>query len=358
MLQPRRLLLFAIASLLVTGCLPHGCQRDRDRALLPADSLSRQVAQTVPRDTLHTLWRAEGTGAHPMERPRTVRLGPDGRVWLTDAQRNRLLVFGAGGTLRRDVDPTGFDVPYLAGLRRDTAIVFNAGADRFDWIAAGDSVRSVVFQRPDPETLAYTLATRDALYAKVVGEDTDGVLLRLDDRTGAVDARVSLPEPHWTYAGFLRAWGDSLLSLSGFRPEAELLPMNFADDTPLDTLRLVGFDSPMLPRRYAFAQGDVTEAPLLSVSAAPAGPYLFVLNLRPGWVRVDVYDREGRLQRTLRPAERSTRPNFYPVDIDAQRTEEGYRFAIVRQSPSPRLTVYRWRPDAPVPSRSATAARR
>lgn len=346
MLRSRRFVLVILASLLITGCLPHSCQRDNEQALFPADSLSREVAQATPTDTLQALWFAEGTDAHPMERPRTVRFGAGGGVWLTDAQRNRLLVFDATGTLRRDVDPSGLDVPYLAGVRRDTAIVFNAGRDRFDWIVDGDTARSVSFERPSAETLAYTLATRTALYAKVIGEDTDGVLLRLNDRTGAVDARASLPGPHWRHAGFLRAWGDSLLSLSGFRPEVDVLPRSFAPGASSDTMHLVGFDSPMLSRRYAFAQGDVTEAPLLSVSAAAAGPYLFVLNLRPGWVQIDAYDRDGQLQRVLVPAERPMRPSFYPVDIDAQRTGDGYRFAVVRRSPSPRLTVYTWSPSA------------
>lgn len=340
-----RCLWFALCiGLVLTGCLPHSCQRDREHALFPADSLSRDIAASVERDTMQTVWHREATEAHPLERPRTVRLGPEGRVWVTDAQRNRLLVFGADGTRRRDVDPSGFDVPYLAGLRADTAIVFNAGADRFDWIVGASTVRSVTFTRPDPSTLAYTLATPEALYAKVVGEDVSDVLLRLDDRTGAVAARTALPGPYWRHAGFLRAWGDSLLSLSGFRPSLQVAPLGFADDAPLDTLQLVGFDSPMLPRRYAFAQGDVTQAPLLSVGAAGAGPFLFVLNLRPGWTRIDVYDHSGRLQHVLTPATRTSRPNFYPVDVDVQSTADGYRLAVVRRAPTPRVTVYMWHP--------------
>ena len=77
------------------------------------------------------------------------------------------------------------------------------------------------------------------------------------------------------------------MSLSGFRPVVNLLPRDFRDGTTPDSLALVGFGSPMLERRYAFGQGDATEAPLLTPAAAPVGDTLFVLNLRPGWVQID-----------------------------------------------------------------------
>lgn len=310
--------------------------------MFAADSLSRTIARNAPRDTLTVLWHTDGSEAHPLERPRTVRLGPQQRVWITDAERNRLQIYDANGALLRDTDPTRLDVPYLSGLRGDTAVVFNAGTNRFDWIADGDSIRSVPIQRSADATLIYTLATDRALYTKIVGEEMDGRIQRRDDRTGAVVAQTTLTGPHWQYAGFLRAWGDSLLSLSGFRPTADVLPRAFEDGAALDSLAFRGFDSPMLPRRYAFVQGDVNQAPLLSVSAAARGPYLFVLNLRTGWVRIDVYDRNGQLQHILTPAERPSRPNFYPIDLDVQTTSEGYRMAVIRRSPSPRLTVYRW----------------
>jgi hypothetical protein len=124
----------------------------------------------------------------------------------------------------------------------------------------------------------------------------------------------------------------------------DLLPLNFADGTTPDSLALVGFDSPMLERSYAFGQGDATEAPLLTPAAAPAGDSLFVLNLRPGWVQIDVYDRQGRLQRRLVEPHDEGSPNFYPLDLDVRRTAGGYIFAVTVRSPEPRLEVFRWRP--------------
>jgi hypothetical protein len=100
----------------------------------------------------------------------------------------------------------------------------------------------------------------------------------------------------------------------------------------------------MLERRYAFGQGDVTEAPLLTPAAAPVGDSLFVLNLRPGWVQIDVYDRRGRLQRRLVERHEGGSPNFYPLDLDVRRTPDGYVFAVAIRSPEPRLDLFRWQP--------------
>ena len=70
-----------------------------------------------------------------------------------------------------------------------------------------------------------------------------------------------------------------------------------------DTLALVGFSSPQLPRSAQFERGEVDEPPLLTSSASAVGDRLFVLNLRTDHVRIDVYGRDGRLERVL-----STRP--------------------------------------------------
>lgn len=348
-----------LLALLLTGCLPHGCQRRGDEALFPADSLSRQRAQAVPSDTLRLDWSSTGPADASMAYPRTVRFVRSdtargnaasgdavwgGHVVVGDAQRGSLFWFDGDGGFVHETRDDAFDVPYLAGTRGDTLVVFNAGADRFDFVTRRDGrlpERSVPFARPSKETLAYTLATEDAFYAKIVGEDVDGLLARYD-RRGQLQAQTTLEGPHWSHAGFLRAWGDSLLSLSGFRPAVDLVSADFAGGAAVDSMRLDGFDSPMLERRYAFAQGDATEAPLLSVSAAAAGPWLFVLNLRPGWVRIDVYDRDGRLRHVLEPTVTSGARNFYPVDVDARPTPDGYAFAVALRSPEPRVDVYRW----------------
>jgi hypothetical protein len=264
---------------------------------------------------------------------------------VSDVERNSLFRFAADGELRREVGDEGFRTPYLIGTRGDTLVVFNAGTNRIDRVAQGRRVgASVTYERPAPETLVYMLATDTTLYAKVVGRQTDSFIARLDDEARPT-ARAPLRGPHWKYAGFLRAWGDTLVSLSGYRPVVSLLSRDFRDGATPDSLRLVGFDSPMLERRYAFGQGEATEAPLLTPAAAPLGASLFVLNLRPGWVQIDVYDRNGRLQRRLVEPHDEGNPNFYPLDLAVRRTEHGYTFAVTLRAPEPRLELYRWRPS-------------
>lgn len=327
-----------------TGCLPYSCQREASDALYPSDSLSRRVAQGTPADTLTRMWTAQGTESLPITHPRTVRFTEDGGLVVSDVKRNSLFRFGADGRLLREVTDADFQTPYLMGTRGDTLLVFNAGNNRIDRVVDGRRVGApVVYERPAPETLVYMLATDTTMYAKVVGQETGSFVARLNGQAAPV-AQVPLSGPYWRYAGFLRAWGDSLVSLSGFRPAVDMLPRTFTSSTRPDSLALVGFDSPMLERRYAFAQGDATEAPLLTPSAAPLGDRLFVLNLRPGWVQVDVYNREGQLQRRLVERHEEGNPGFYPLDLDVRRTDDGYLFAVTVRSPQPRLELFRWQP--------------
>jgi len=330
---------------LFTGCLPYSCQRQANEALYPSDSLSRRVAQNAPADTLDSLWASTGTQAHPLKHPRTVRFVDGGGIFVSDVERNSLFRFATDGRVRGEMGEEGLSTPYLIGTTGDTVVVFNAGSNRIDRVVDGRRLagQSVTYERPAPETLVYMLATDTTMYAKVVGRETDSFIARLNE-TGETVARASLTGPHWKYAGFLRAWGDTLVSLSGFRPTVNLLPSNFRNGATPDSLTLVGFDSPMLERRYAFGQGDATEAPLLTPAAAPLGDLLFVLNLRPGWVQIDVYDRSGRLQRRLVERHDEGSPNFYPLDLDVRRVDDGYVFAVTIRSPEPRLELLRWQP--------------
>jgi hypothetical protein len=342
--------------LILSGCLPYSCRREPNEALFPSDSLSRRVAQNTPADTLQPGWTATGTQAHPLAYPRTVRFLSDGRLAASDAKRNSLFFFGADGTFQRELADSAFAVPYLIGRRStdqpatdhrgDTLVVFSAETNRIDFVTSEGRLpsRARTYNRPAPETLVYMLATDTSLYAKVVGQETGASLTRLSD-TGQAGARIDLDGAYWKHAGFLRAWGDSLVSLSGFRPVVHRLPPDFSTETQPDSLSLVGFDSPMLDRSYAYAQDDVDKPPLLSASAAPVGDTLFVLNLRPGWVQIDAYDRSGRLLNRLVERHDAGDSNFYPVDLDARRTDAGYKFAIAVRSPDPQIELFRWRPE-------------
>lgn len=313
------------------------------------------MAQETPADTLHRLWSSTGSDAHALKHPRTVRFLEDGRLAVSDVKRNSLVLFGADGTFRRELSGVGFDVPYLIGARGDTLVVFNAGTNRIDRVVNGRRLagRPRSYERPSEESLVYLLATDTTIYAKTVGGKTGSFIARLGE-DGEATARAPLDGARWRNAGFLRAWGDTLVSLSGFRPVVDLLPRDFRKGAEPDSLALVGFDSPMLERSYAFGQGDVTKAPLLTPAAAPVGDTLFVLNLRPGWVQIDVYDRSGRLQRRLVESHEEGNPNFYPLDLDARRTSDGYRFAVTIRSPEPRLELYRWRPPSATDRRTAS----
>ncbi|WP_103027037.1 hypothetical protein [Salinibacter altiplanensis] len=344
----RGLVVVVVGGMLLPGCLPYSCQPQPSEALYPSDSLSRRVVKDTPADTLERRWQTTGTEGHALAHPRTVRFVEDGGLAVSDVERNSLLRFASDGALMREVADEGFRTPYLIGTREDTLVVFNAESNRLDYVVDGrrSAERSVSYERPAPETLVYMLATDTTTYAKVVGQNTNSFVVRLG-ADAQPTARAPLRGPHWRYAGFLRAWGDTLVSLSGFRPTVDLLRRGFRDEATPDSLALVGFDSPMLERRYAFGQGDATEAPLLSPAAAPVGDTLFVLNLRPGWVQIDAYDRRGRLQRRLVERNEETNPNFYPLDLDARRTEDGYAFAVTLRSPKPRLKVLEWRPKPP-----------
>jgi hypothetical protein len=327
-----------------TGCLPYSCQREPNETLFSADSLSRRIAQEAPVDTLREASTSGGTEAHPLAYPRTVRFVGEA-IAVSDAERNSLFRFGPDGTFRGEVSDEAFAVPYLVGHRGDTLAVFNAEADRIDFVAGDRRLadRAVSYDRPARDALVYVLATDTALYAKEVSQDFGARVARLGS-TGDVEARAELGGPYWRRAGFLRVWGDSLVSLSGYRPVVHRLSRNFAGDARGDSLSLVGFDSPMLERSYAYGAGDVTRPPLLTPSAATVGDSLFVLNLRPGWIQIDVYDRSGRLQRRLVEPHEEGNPDFYPVDLDARRTEDGYQFAVAIRSPEPRLELFQWRP--------------
>jgi len=332
-----------VGLLLLTGCLPYSCRPTATEALFPSDSLSRRIAQGVPADTLQRRWTVTGSRTHSLSYPRTVRFTPDGGLAVSDVERNSLFEIGSDGTIEEEIRSDSFAVPYLAGVRCDTLVVFNAGTDRFDFVVEKRRLagRAVAVERPGPETLVYALATDRSLYLKVTGEEVRPQILRFSAAGRAV-ARASLPEPYWRRAGGLRAWTDRLVSVSGFRPVVHTLPRPFRDGARPDSLSLVGFDSPMLERSYAYARGDVSKPPLMAASAAAVGDRLFVLNLRPGWVQIDAYDRDGGLQRRLIERHDVANRDFYPLDLDARRAADGYDFAVTIRSPDPQLRLFHW----------------
>ncbi|MEX0747371.1 MAG: hypothetical protein WD275_05165, partial [Rhodothermales bacterium] len=249
---------------------------------MPADSVSREIASAIPIDSLRLLWRSTGVPDRTMEYPRTVRFSPQDSVVVSDVERNSLFLFDASDGTGRELGLPEQGVPYLAGFRGDTIAVFNPAPLRIDLVVRNDVARSIVIrdENRSESSLLYA-AVSDAVYYKRVGPDAENFVAAVDEH-GDISTSVALDAPHWRLAGQLRIWGDSLLSLSGFRPVVDVISLSSGR---VDTLALQGFDSPMLSRSRLFLRGSVHEAPLLTTAAAPAGDLLFVLDLRAGWLQ-------------------------------------------------------------------------
>ena len=334
--------LFLLA-LLLAGCLPSSNQRKLARDLFPSDSLSRRIAEAAPVDTLALVRRVEAPPEAILEYPTSLALLGDGRIVVAETRRGALVTFDAQGTYRSALQYGAFRYPFLAGALGDTVAVLSRGAHRVDLVVGDDVIGSV--DVPAARNGA-ALLTPDGLYYKTA-EDGAASTLYLLGLDGAERARYTLRGPYWRHLGFLRAWGDSLLALSGYRPVVDVLRPGTPSGAVLDTLALVGFDSPQLARSRLWALGDVDEPPLLSPAAAPLGEHLFVLNARPGWVHIDVFERaeDGlRLQRSLiQPDPGLT--DLLPIDLAARRVGDAVEFVILTTKPEPGLTFYRWSPE-------------
>ena len=337
--------------LLLAGCLPSSCRRTESTALLPADSLSRQIAASAMVDTLRLEWSTADSSPTELEYPRTVRFAGGDSVLVADAERSSLFVV-ADGFVIDEIPLPGIDVPFIAGVEGRTITLFDAGTLTFYRIRGGRAVDSTSIDDPGRErtSLVYG-AARAKLYYKRVDPEKRSFIAAYSNEGQPLDTTY-LDGPHWRYAGLLKMWGDTLVSLSGFRPVVDLLyaadGVGGNESTSTDTLALVGFDSPMLARSRLFMRGEVHEAPLLSSSAAPAGGLLFVLNIRAGWLQVDVFGRDGRLQHRLVGPDVEYRKAFFPQDLDVRPRGSGYEIAVVFTEPEPAVRLYRWTPGLPV----------
>jgi hypothetical protein len=335
----RLALIISILALFAVACTPGGCQRQESRELFPADSLSREIARSVQVDTLEAVWKS---AAGVMRHPRTILFDANGTLFVSDTERHDLTVFPPGGG-HHTISSPSFQYPYLAGFVGDTLVVFNPESRHLDFLHDGRVLRSISTPSdiPSHRPLQYAAASDEGLFFKTVGANATGFIARLQP-DGSEAGRVDLPGPYWRHAGLLRFWDDSLLSLSGFRPIVDVL----SPGGVLDSMALVGFDSPMLARTRNFAMGWSRDAPLITSSAAPAGDYLFVLNMRPGWLHVDVFDRDGHIVRTLTEPNPQPRREYYPLDIAARKTADGFELAVVQTQPEPAVLLFRWRSES------------
>ncbi len=347
----------ALGAIVLQGCLPSS-QRGRTNSLLPSDSLSRRVAAVAPVDSLDRAWTSAGAR---MELPTSIAWlpGPDpiaGRLVVSDTRAGALRVFDARNGSAMDVQGPegGLAFPYLAGVAGDTVVVLLRGDDRLAWLRVDERSISVARSMPIPAGATAALVTDAGVWAKRA--DESGAWLARLDGTGHESTRYPLSGPSWRRIGFLRPYGDSVLSLSGYRPVVDVLaPAAPAGRAP-DTLALVGFDSPQLVRSHRYIRGEVDQPPLLTSSAVAFEDRLYVLNLRGDHIRIDVYGFGGRLERALAFAGSEAQTHF-PVDIAVRRRDGVLHVALVMQSPGGVLSepdgyvlMLRGRATAPPPA--------
>ncbi|MCH7975765.1 MAG: hypothetical protein IIC18_04325 [Bacteroidetes bacterium] len=338
-------------SLFQTACLPSS-QRQNTHELTPGDSLSREIAAAAPVDSLQLVSVIYGTEESPMELPTSLVWLPDslgGKMYVVDTRRGSLHVIGRDAGYEEEWQPEGLEYPYVAGVRGDTLVLLNRGHNRLDFIWEAEIIRSVLLRE---EEISSALVTDSAIFVK--RSDENAIRLLRVSESGETQASYELPGPYWRHIGFLRAWGDSLLSLSGFRPVVDVLSMDAPDGTISNSMALVGFDSPQLVRSNQYMLGEVDQPPLLVSSVAPFGDNLYVLNIRADGIRIDVYGREGRIERALVYLDVEALPNAFPVDIAVRQDGAGLLFALVMQNPggllndpSGYILMLRWdRPSA------------
>ena len=334
--------LVAASALLCAGCLPSSCQRTESRAISPADSLSRQIASNITPDTIQSVQVLSGRYESKLKWPRTVLFDSTGRVYVSDTDRHSVFVFNVDGTLLREFSWERGQFPYLAGWHGDSLLVFSPVYHKIDVLVDTVVVDSIPMPAPGSDALQYAVATRTALYLKVVSQKQPANHFVYEiDRSGEIVAKARLSGSSWDHAGLLRAVGDVPVSLMGFFPRVMTWPRGLAFAPT--TIRWNGFDSPMLRRTFAFAEGNARNTPLLTSAAAVAGPYWFVLNLRPGWLRLDVYDLAGDLQHVLIEAAPAYAKEFYPTDIAVrQRAQNTFDIAVSMVTAEPAVRRYVW----------------
>ncbi len=299
------------------------------------------MAELTPIDTLSLVWETTGDSDKPLQYPRTVRFGQDSTIYVSDVQNNAIYEFYADGILNRVHESPLFSFPYLVGVQGDTLLVLNPDEQRIDFIRNEQSVFQISTPEdvPEAQRLQYAVIEGEKIYYKVIGEDFDGYIARLD-MSGNVLQKTNLEGPLWRHAGMLRVWGDSLISLCAYRPVADVV----RPGGTLDTLQLSGFDSPMLPRSRAFMLGEIDEPPLLSPSAAVAGDMLYALNVRPGWLRIDQFDRNGQLEKRLVQDTPAFSKAFYPIDLDVRvLADSTVEIAVLYIEPEPKVSLYRFK---------------
>ncbi|NND73019.1 MAG: hypothetical protein HKN43_15705 [Rhodothermales bacterium] len=327
----------------VAGCLPSSCKRIESRELFAADSLSRQLAALIPEDTLTLNGLSFGPEESQLEYPRSILFDSNGHLWIGDVEKGNVLVLDGEGVVLRTVSAT-FELPFVVGADADTVFVFDASLNSVSTVHDTTVLSTTNLSGYDiPEnSVRYMSVTDSGFVLKIVPKEGSSELVYYDSG-GEQSSRVSLPGPAWQWAGFMRTTDEGIASLRGYQPRIDLV----GTDGRLDSLNLVGFDSPMLARMRSYLRGDANAPPLLTPSAVLAANRIFVLNIRPGWTRIDVYNDDGRLTDILIREKPSFNKDFFPTDIAVTRlTEQSFLIAVAYVEPDGRIEMYEWTDNA------------
>lgn len=329
-----------IAALFLSGCLPSSCSRIESKEISPADSVSRAIAASFPVDTLKVIDRVQPKN-DSLSYPRTIGYDEQGTLWITDTAQHLIWSMGAArnSLVRRDTIPDSY--PYLAGFRSGTVFTFSPAFHTMYELREGRVSREIPLEGNLPEKggLRYAIATDSGFAVKIVASDFPSYIARLSNQ-GAVEQIIDLPAEEWRYAGLLRAANDTVYSLAGYLPQ-----IDFMAGAAMDSVSLLGFDSPMLARTRQFQLGDTGEPPLLTASAIQAGGYWFVLNMRPGWTQIDVYSLAGNLKYILTEPNPAFNKEYFPTDIAVfALSDGGFNISVSMVKPESRIDRYYWHP--------------
>jgi len=340
------LLVLCASSLFLQACLPGSPSEPKD--LFPADSLSKDIASQLPTETLEASWKRtheeEGFGHLS-----AVRFSGN-EIHVSDLGNSKIWAFSSDGVkseLRLDRD---LSFPYLLNSSPDTTLIFNAGTGSVDWFRRGSHIKSISLPKIDEgKSLMYFPAVfADKIYMKTQVAKGQAKFYQVNVNDATIEEETVLPGPSWIHQGLLRSGSQSLLSISSYYPSIYRMDQ----EQKLDSLRLRGFDSPMLARMHAKAMGDVDEAPLMISSAVEFDSLIFVSNLRPGWSRVDVFNTDGHLLNILEEEIPPGPTEFNTLDLDVKKDGQDYLIALiaVRQfhktlsvEYQSTLSLHRWR---------------
>jgi len=336
-LSNRTLPFWLFLLLTATGCLPSSCARVESRAITPDDSLSRALAAAMPIDTLDVI-DSIVPERDDFQHPRTILFTGDGGLIISDSRSNMLFRLAPDGTISEETLMAG-SIPYLAGVFGDSVWVFGPVNRNMHLLKAEGVIDSLDLDLGSGNERSLTWAVRtDSGFVSKVLDDDSGNYLGLHNETGELIRTVPLDGPSWRYAGLLRYHQGSVYSLVGYLPWVDIW-----NGIELDSMRLKGFDSPMLARSFQFQVGNTNQPPLLTASSAFAGDWMFVLNMRPGWLNIDVYDLEGTLKYIITQPDPSFSKEFYPTDLAVRQTALGtFELAVTVTEPEPRIDRYRW----------------